>query len=176
ADGGPAWSLAIAPPGGIDAHRLVRRVDTADLTTGDGFAGPATADGFDSDAGRALLAGLAAATNSELDPERGAMIRAVWLDAGATAPGRLLLIIHHALIDGVSWPIVLEDLATAVTALRAGERPELAPVPVGFAEWARLLDAQARAASTDARLPFWQDLLGRATPVRWAPRPAGASD
>ncbi|SNQ46986.1 hypothetical protein FRACA_1650012 [Frankia canadensis] len=166
ADGGPAWSLAIAPPGGVDAARLVRRLDAGDLAAGDGFAGPG---------GLALLAGVAAAANAELDPDRGEMIRAVWLDAGASSPGRLLLLVHHALIDGVSWPTVLDDLAAAVTASRAGERARLTAVPVPFAEWARRLDERARAADVERRLPFWQDLLARATPVRWLPGQSGPS-
>ncbi|WP_045875184.1 non-ribosomal peptide synthetase [Pseudofrankia sp. DC12] len=159
ADGGPAWSLAIAPRGGVDVRSWVRRVDVADLAAGDGFGGAR---------GRALIQGLAAAANAELDPDGGQTIRAVWLDAGTARPGRLLLIIHHALIDGVSWPIVLEDLAAAAGALAAGKRPELTPVPVSFAGWARGLDEQARASRTDQRLAFWLDLLSRATPAPWA--------
>ncbi|WP_462203464.1 condensation domain-containing protein, partial [Frankia sp. CcWB3] len=164
ADGGPAWSLAIASRGGVDVRPWVRRIDAA---------GIAASDGFDSVGGRALISGLAAAANTELDPDSGQAIRCVWLDAGSERPGRLLLIIHHALIDGVSWPIVLDDLAAAAGALTAGGRPQLAPVPVSFARWARRLDERARATETEARLPFWLDLLGRATPVAWTADVAG---
>ncbi|MBL7625053.1 condensation domain-containing protein, partial [Frankia sp. AgB1.8] len=159
ADGGPAWSLAIVPRGDVDVRSWIRRVDVTDLAAGDGFDGAR---------GRALIQGLAATANAELDPDSGQTIRAVWLDAGPARPGRLLLIIHHALIDGVSWSIVLEDLAAAGGALAVGKRPELAPVPVSFAGWASSLDAQARAPRTDERLPFWLDLLGRATPAPWS--------
>ncbi len=164
ADGGPAWSLAIAPAGGVDVRPWVRRIDAADL---------AAADGFDSGRGRALISGLAAAANAELDPDSGQVIRCVWLDAGDSRPGRLLLIIHHALIDGVSWPIVLSDLAAAAAALTAGGQPQLAPVAVSYAQWARRLDEVARTSETEARLPFWTDLLGRATPVAWTADSAG---
>ncbi len=166
ADGGPAWSLAIAPPGGVEVGRWVRRVDAADLAAGDGFG---------SAGGHALIAGLAAAANAELDPDDGQTIRGVWLDAGDSRPGRLLLIIHHALIDGVSWSIVLEDLATAAAALAAGARPRLAPVEVSFADWASRLDERARAGETDQRLPFWLGMFDRVTPVAWTACPADSA-
>ncbi|MCM3886205.1 condensation domain-containing protein, partial [Frankia sp. R82] len=182
ADGGPAWSLAIAAPGSVDVPSLVRRVDATEFAATVGHDAGHDA-GFGSRSGLAMLAGLAATTNAEIDPDRGRMLRAVWLDAGTAAPGRLLLIIHHALIDGVSWPVVLEDLATAVTALRAGASPDLAPVAVAFGDWARRLDARAHDPRTEERLPFWQDLLAGATPVTWSsavpaapdPPPAGSA-
>ncbi|WP_255649428.1 condensation domain-containing protein [Frankia sp. ArI3] len=165
ADGGPAWSLAIAPRGSVDVGPWLRRIDAVDL---------AAADGFDSGRGLGLISGLAAAANAELDPDNGQAIRCVWLDAGDARPGRLLLIIHHALIDGVSWPIVLADLRAAAAALGAGGRPQLAPVPVSYAQWARRLDQAARTAEAEARLPFWVDLHDRATPVAWTAASAGS--
>ena len=41
------------------------------------------------------------------------MLRAVLLDLGADRPPRLLLVIHHLVVDGVSWRILLADLETA---------------------------------------------------------------
>ena len=49
------------------------------------------------------------AARRSLDPAAGAMVRVVWFDAG-DAPGRLLLVLHHLVVDGVSWRILLPDL------------------------------------------------------------------
>ncbi|RDI46173.1 non-ribosomal peptide synthetase [Nocardia mexicana] len=46
-----------------------------------------------------------------LDPAAGRMVAAVWLRSGDGAHGRLLLVIHHLVVDGVSWRIIHDDLA-----------------------------------------------------------------
>ena len=43
----------------------------------------------------------------------GAIASAAFFNLGQDQPGRLLLVVHHLAIDGVSWRILLEDLATA---------------------------------------------------------------
>ena len=46
-----------------------------------------------------------------LDPQAGCMLQAVWFTG--TSEGRLLLVIHHLVVDGVSWRILVPDLAAA---------------------------------------------------------------
>ena len=50
---------------------------------------------------------------------------------GATA-GRLLLVVHHLVVDGVSWRILLPDLAASASA--RGRQPP--PVGTSFRRWA----------------------------------------
>ncbi|NDV10306.1 amino acid adenylation domain-containing protein, partial [Rhodococcus sp. IEGM 248] len=57
-----------------------------------------------------------------LDPENGIMLQLVWLDPG-TQPGHLLITIHHLATDGVSWRILIPDLATAHHAHTTGTTP-----------------------------------------------------
>ena len=59
---------------------------------------------------------------SRLAPESGVMLQAVWFDAGPQAAGRLLLTIHHLAVDGVSWRILVPDLAAAWAAIAAAAR------------------------------------------------------
>ena len=67
----------------------------------------------------AVIASEAAAAERRLDPAAGVMLQAVWFDAGAGQPGRLLLAIHHLAVDGVSWRILVPDLAAAWRAVAA---------------------------------------------------------
>ncbi|MFJ1593059.1 amino acid adenylation domain-containing protein [Kitasatospora albolonga] len=103
----------------------------------------------------ALVRTAAARSRQELDPRAGEVVRAVWIDAGAERPGRLLLTLHHLVVDGVSWRILLPDLAQAY------ERPDLAPAPVGtsFRQWARLLNEEAACDERRGELPLWQSVL-----------------
>ena len=60
------------------------------------------------------------------------MVQAVWLDAGPDVAGRLVVVIHHLVVDGVSWRVLVPDLAAAWQAAAAGAGPVLEPVPASF--------------------------------------------
>ncbi|MFE2325815.1 condensation domain-containing protein, partial [Streptomyces sp. NPDC059385] len=100
-----------------------------------------------------------------LDPSTGAMVRLVWFDEGPDAPGRLLLVAHHLVVDGVSWRVLLPDLAAAYEALEAGRDVELDPVGTSFRRWARALEEQAASAERTAELPTWTELLDGPDPL-----------
>ncbi|MCZ9338814.1 condensation domain-containing protein, partial [Streptomyces sp. TRM76130] len=63
--------------------------------------------------------------------------------AGPGATGRLLLVADHLVVDGVSWRVLLADLAAAYGELSAGRPAGLPPVVTSFRQWARGLAAQA---------------------------------
>jgi non-ribosomal peptide synthase protein (TIGR01720 family) len=94
-----------------------------------------------------------AALQASLDPAAGRMLAAAWLDAGPNRPGNLVLAVHHLAVDGVSWRVLLPDLAAAV----AGT--PLAPVGTSLRTWARLLTEDARTDHRIAELPHWQQTL-----------------
>ena len=45
-----------------------------------------------------------------MDPERGALWRAALFTSAAENTSRLLLVVHHLVVDGVSWRILEDDL------------------------------------------------------------------
>jgi amino acid adenylation domain-containing protein/non-ribosomal peptide synthase protein (TIGR01720 family) len=116
--------------------------------------------------------GLAAAIESSaarwqrsLDLARGPLARAVWFDLGPGRPARLLLVVHHLAVDGVSWRILLEDLQTLLTQALAGEPPRLPHKTTSFKEWAVRLQEHAGSAALAEERPYWLALqraaLGR---------------
>ncbi|GKQ36017.1 non-ribosomal peptide synthetase [Streptomyces sp. A012304] len=147
-DLGPAipalWSAQTSAPGTVDAAALLRRVDVRDL---------------DDAALRAVIGEESDAAANRLDPDSGAMVRAVWFDAGAEQPGRLLLVVHHLVMDGVSWRVLLGDLAAAWDAVVRGERPALEPVPTSLRRFARAVAEQATSPQRQAELPYWAKTL-----------------
>ena len=74
-------------------------------------------------------------------------------------PVRLLLAIHHLIVDGVSWRILLDDLAQAYDRTTAGQ-PAALPAGGSFAAWARALDRYAAGPAT-RQWDFWLDQAGR---------------
>ncbi|MGP4086244.1 amino acid adenylation domain-containing protein [Streptomyces sp. KR55] len=147
-DLGPAipalWSAQTTAPGTVDAAALLRRVDVRDL---------------DDAALRAAIGDESDAAANRLDPDNGVMVQAVWFDAGTHRPGRLLLVVHHLVIDGVSWRILLGDLAAAWDAVVRGERPTLEPVPTSLRGFARKVAEQATSPQRQAELPYWAQTL-----------------
>ncbi|WP_281203447.1 non-ribosomal peptide synthetase [Nocardiopsis trehalosi] len=160
--GGGTWRLSAAPPGAVAAADVLRRRDAA---------------GLDADGLRGAVAAEARAAQDALDPEAGALVRGAWFDRGPDRAGRLLLVVHHLAVDGVSWGVLRADLAAAWAALAAGRAPATAPPPTSFARWARLLHRHAadpgRAAERAAEHAAWRAVTaGAPDPAVPVPDPA----
>jgi amino acid adenylation domain-containing protein/non-ribosomal peptide synthase protein (TIGR01720 family) len=93
-----------------------------------------------------------------LDPEAGTMAQFVWFAADSGA-GRLLVVLHHLVVDGVSWRILMSDLAEAWQQVHAGKTPELPSVGTSARRWALALQDEALTPEREAELAYWQDLL-----------------
>ncbi|MEH2536066.1 amino acid adenylation domain-containing protein, partial [Bradyrhizobium sp. AZCC 1614] len=75
---------------------------------------------LDAAAQGAALARHADRLQASLELAAGPLVCAAWFDLGAQGR-RLLLILHHLVVDGVSWRILLDDLDAAVAALQQGD-------------------------------------------------------
>ncbi|MGH3564524.1 MAG: amino acid adenylation domain-containing protein [Pseudonocardia sp.] len=137
------WSLETTPSGTVRAGDLLRRIDVS---------GPLD---HCPEALRAAITAASDAAAGRLDPEAGIMMQAVWFDAGEHQPGRLLLVAHHLVIDGVSWRILLPDLAASWAAVAAGRRPELEPSGTSLRHWALLVAEQAQTSYRRDELAHW---------------------
>ncbi|MFD3262320.1 amino acid adenylation domain-containing protein, partial [Paenibacillus lentus] len=74
------------------------------------------------------------------------------------APDRdyLLIIIHHLVVDGLSWRILLEDFAALYQQLEQGKAPQLQEKTTSFKEWADKLSQLAEQGRFDKELPYWR--------------------
>ncbi|HVR99263.1 MAG TPA: amino acid adenylation domain-containing protein [Thermoanaerobaculia bacterium] len=106
------------------------------------------------------LSVVAAQLQGSLDLTLGPLLRVAWFDL-AEESGRLLLIAHHLVIDGVSWRILLEDLETAYRQMEKGEPVHLMPEATPFRLWSERLAELARSPEIEAELSYW---LGVETP------------
>jgi non-ribosomal peptide synthase protein (TIGR01720 family) len=88
----------------------------------------------------------------------------VWFDAGS-ARGRLLVVLHHMVVDAVSWRILLPDLATAWEQSRASSRPALPPVTTSARRWAHALRDEAHSPRRTAELPAWRSIVDGPDPL-----------
>ncbi|MCB0614226.1 MAG: amino acid adenylation domain-containing protein, partial [Phaeodactylibacter sp.] len=91
--------------------------------------------------------------------EKGPLLKAVLFQK--KSGDELLLTIHHLVVDGVSWRILIEDLTTAYSQLEAGETIRLAPKTAPFAWWAEKAHAHANSPACLAHLDYWEQQLAR---------------
>jgi amino acid adenylation domain-containing protein/non-ribosomal peptide synthase protein (TIGR01720 family) len=127
------WSLTVPDPGTVCAATCLTVVD--DLTD---------------EALRAARAGL--------DPAAGRMLGALWV----RSTGRLVAIVHHLAVDGVSWRVLLHDLNLAWAQRRAGAPIALPEPGMSFARWSSLLSEHALHPHVVAQADTWRQIAAAA--------------
>ncbi|MFJ8503649.1 amino acid adenylation domain-containing protein [Streptomyces avermitilis] len=141
--------LLVRARGAVDAGVLVTRANAT-------YASADSLDGIAREAARGAV--------ERLDPVAGVMAQVVWVDAGPGRTGRLVLVVHHLVVDGVSWRILVPDLRLACEAVAAGREPVLEPVATSFRRWAGHLAEQATGVSRAGETEDWAKLLSRPEP------------
>jgi amino acid adenylation domain-containing protein/non-ribosomal peptide synthase protein (TIGR01720 family) len=103
----------------------------------------------------AVLESAAAALQRSLDLASGPLQRFAFFRCGPGEPDRLLLTVHHLVIDGVSWRILLEDLQAGLRQLARGEEVRLPPKTTSYRRWAEALAGQVENLEHEAA--WWLD-------------------
>jgi non-ribosomal peptide synthase protein (TIGR01720 family) len=80
-------------------------------------------NGFSPNQQTQQLESIASQLQASLDLDNGRLLRVALFKLGNGENHRLLFIIHHLVVDGVSWRILLEDLVTAYQQLKAKQTP-----------------------------------------------------
>jgi amino acid adenylation domain-containing protein/non-ribosomal peptide synthase protein (TIGR01720 family) len=115
---------------------------------------------------RGAIEARAAQLQASLNFTTGPLLRVAYFDCGAARRGRLLLVIHHLAIDGVSWRVLLEDFQTAYQQLSTGNPVQLPPKTTSFKAWAQKLTEYAQSDAARAEFTYWQSLAeGHVAPL-----------
>jgi non-ribosomal peptide synthase protein (TIGR01720 family) len=76
-----------------------------------------------------------------------------------TAKGdHLLVVIHHLVVDGISWRILFEDIETLFQQYKKGEKFNLPPKSTSFKHWAEKLSEYANGKLFLKEKAFWVEL------------------
>ncbi|MGH3753654.1 MAG: non-ribosomal peptide synthase/polyketide synthase, partial [Pseudonocardiaceae bacterium] len=113
---------------------------------------------------RAAMDEVAGQVHASFDLARGPLLRAVLFGLGARRPPVLLVAVHHLVVDGVSWRILLQDLATAYRAAQGDPSAHLAAKTTSFRQWARRLADHATTGGFDHELDYWTQVGQAASP------------
>lgn len=101
------------------------------------------------------IANEALKLQASLNLSEGPLVRVALFETGASKPSRLLFVIHHLAVDGVSWRILLEDFQTAYQQLSQGEAIEVPPKTTSFKHWAHRLQEYALVSALQQELDYW---------------------
>ncbi|MBD1883776.1 non-ribosomal peptide synthetase [Microcoleus vaginatus] len=137
APGESGWQQFNAEPGGAVPFE---KLDLSNLLTDDQTCAKAS---------------KADEVQASLNLSEGPIARAVLFDLGAQQPSRLLIVIHHLAVDGVSWRILLEDLQNACEQLSRGLAISLPPKTTSFKQWAQRLVEYARSEALHQEFDYW---------------------
>ncbi|MEI8399415.1 MAG: amino acid adenylation domain-containing protein [Alcaligenaceae bacterium] len=104
----------------------------------------------------AEISAIARTAQASLSLQTGDLLRAVLLNMPEGQANRLLLIVHHLVIDGISWRILLEDLESLLVQHTQNIALQLKPKTSSFAQWTTSLSQYANSQRALRDLPYWQ--------------------
>ncbi len=98
---------------------------------------------------------IAAGYQTSLNLSTGAIMQVVMFNLGSESDARLLIIIHHLAVDGVSWRILLSDLQIIYQQLITQKPPKLSAKTTAFIDWAEKLNNYAQLEIIKLELDYW---------------------
>ena len=125
---------------GIHTTSIIRSIDISTLSTTDQ---------------EHVLEEQATLTQASLHLTEGPLLRAVYFYRGEQQQSRLLLVIHHLVVDAVSWRILREDLNMACQQVLNGKPVHLPARTTSFQAWARQLLVYAQATEVRRQVDYW---------------------
>ncbi|WP_342551890.1 non-ribosomal peptide synthase/polyketide synthase [Paenibacillus sp. FSL R7-0652] len=103
--------------------------------------------------------------HKSIDLEHGPLVK---LGLFKTVLGdHLMIVIHHLVIDGVSWRILLEDFSTIYHQLKSNKEPVLPMKTDSYKEWSEKLNEYAKSNNLLSEIPYWAEIekLSRLRPL-----------
>lgn len=84
------------------------------------------------------------------------------LNLDGTPVQRLLIVIHHLVVDGVSWRILLEDLQTAYHDVKESQLVQLPAKTTSVQQWSQRLQDYADSEMMQREASYWQTVVSEA--------------
>jgi non-ribosomal peptide synthase protein (TIGR01720 family) len=101
-----------------------------------------------------------------IDVTRGPLVSAVLFRLGALRDDRLLVAVHHLVVDGVSLRVLLEDLDSSCRQLAADATDVVLPAKsTPWVTWSHALARYARSRTVHAGLDHWRTTTRRGSAV-----------
>jgi amino acid adenylation domain-containing protein/non-ribosomal peptide synthase protein (TIGR01720 family) len=136
-EGNSGWQQMVTEP------KEIKRVFEVDFST------------IPDDSLESTIEGFASELQASLNLAEGSLFKVGVIHLGERRSALLLLIIHHLVVDIVSWGILLEDLQSAYQQLSRGEAVHLPAKTTSFKRWAERLKEYANSQPLRQELHYW---------------------
>ncbi|MBW4602156.1 MAG: amino acid adenylation domain-containing protein [Calothrix sp. FI2-JRJ7] len=103
----------------------------------------------------AAIEAVANKLQASLNLSEGPLFRVALFDLGNNQPSCLLWIIHHLVVDGVSWRILIEDFQAAYQQISQGKAIKLPPKTTSYKQWSNCLQEYAQSSALHSELNYW---------------------
>lgn len=107
-------------------------------------------------------------THSSFELDQGPLLKTVLYQL--PQDDRLLLVIHHLVVDGISWRILLEDLELAYQQTLSGKPVKLATKTLSFKDWALAINDYSNSKNLQQETPYWLEQIRLAEHTRPLPQ------
>ncbi|ENQ3112647.1 amino acid adenylation domain-containing protein [Bacillus cereus] len=87
----------------------------------------------------------------------GPLMRVVYFEDNLTGNDRIFWVIHHLVVDGVSWRILLEDLQVVYNQMKQGQEIRLPAKSTSFKEWSERLQTYSDSGISKEVLDYWNE-------------------
>jgi len=102
-----------------------------------------------------ILETTASELQASLNLAEGLILRVALFHVGENQKNRLLIVIHHLAVDGISWRILLEDLEQIYQQLSQGEAVQRPAKTYSFQQWSQSLQDYARSQQLQQERNYW---------------------
>lgn len=113
---------------------------------------------MESDDANKVVASRARALHGALDMQAGPVMKAALFTHGQDTAPELLWVMHHLVVDVVSWRILMEDFQTALGQFSKGEELSLPPKTTSLQDWTSGLQEYAESKDLAKEREFWSGL------------------
>ncbi|MBY7142462.1 amino acid adenylation domain-containing protein [Virgibacillus sp. NKC19-3] len=95
--------------------------------------------------------------NNEIDIEKGPIFSVVYFYRGSNSFGSLVFIVHHLVVDGISWRIILDDFHSIIDNSIRNYKEVYKNYSISYIEWANSLKEYADSIEVKEHLDFWKE-------------------
>jgi non-ribosomal peptide synthase protein (TIGR01720 family) len=99
------------------------------------------------------IAEISEKLQSSLNLTNGPLMRVAHFSLGAEPGARLFVVIHHLVVDGVSWRILLDDWQSLYRSCAAQKEVSLPAKTTSYQRWGELQEARAR--ELNGEIEYW---------------------
>ncbi|PFK75147.1 non-ribosomal peptide synthetase [Bacillus cereus] len=93
----------------------------------------------------------------------GPLMKVVYFEDNLTGNDRIFWVIHHLVVDGVSWRILLEDLQVVYNQMKQGQEIRLPAKSTSFKEWSERLQTYSDSGISKEVKDYWNEQVEKET-------------